>query len=98
LNPDVLKGERIGKMFHPFGQTEGEMLEFLGAIVSYEPKKKWWHVVFDDGEEEDHNFRQLHALSTPPGFSLLQPLPPPGGSRYLFELHRRETQWGGSCA
>jgi hypothetical protein len=45
--------------------------------VSYKPKKKWRHVVFDDGEEEDHNFRQLHALSTPPDFSLLQPLPPP---------------------
>ena len=77
LNPDVLKGERIGKMFYPFGQTEGEMLEFLGTIVSYKPKKKWWHVVFDDGEEEDCNFRQLRALSTPPGFSLLQPVPPP---------------------
>ena len=77
LNPDALKGERIGKMFHPFGQTEGEMLEFLGTIVSYKPKKKWWHVVFDDGEEEDYNFRQLYALSTPPDFSLLQPVPPP---------------------
>jgi hypothetical protein len=44
LNPDVPVGERIGKMFHPFGKTEGGILNFLGTAVSYKPKKKWWHV------------------------------------------------------
>ena len=51
LNPNALTGQRVTKIF------EGK--EFLGTVASF---KKWWHVVFDDGDEEDLNYRQLSQL------------------------------------
>ena len=61
LNPNALTGQRVTKIF--------ESKEFLGTVAFF---KKWWHVVFDDGDEEDLNYRQLSQLKTPPNFDVLQ--------------------------
>jgi len=41
LNPDALIGQRVGKTF--------DGVEHFGVIKSF---KKWWKVVFDDGDRE----------------------------------------------
>ena len=58
-------GEKIGKMF----DVEGGQVEHFGTIKAY---KKWWKIVYADGDKEDMNYRQLATLSTPPNFASLK--------------------------
>jgi hypothetical protein len=91
-NPDDLIGMRVGKMFCPMDEPEGELLEFLGTVAKYDKTRKWWQVVFDDGEKIQFNFRELCAFSTPPDFSVLTPVTPDAEAAQLLAATE------GSCA
>lgn len=75
-NPEDLIGMRVGKMYCPMDEPDGELLEFLGTVTKYDKTRKWWQVLFDDGEKIEFNFRELCAFSTPPDFSVLTPVTP----------------------
>ena len=67
LNPKVLIGQRVSKMFAEHGLHHG-------TITSY---SKWWKVRYDDNEEEDMNYQELAKLARPPNFDLLAYNTPP---------------------
>jgi len=65
-NPEALAGAEVGQVFEESGETI-----FSGAIISYEPKRRWWKVAFDDGDAAEYNFRELTKLAKPPDFGCL---------------------------
>jgi hypothetical protein len=58
VGPDVAEyggafvGNRVGKFFN------GSVL-FLGTVTAFD--KLWWHVVYDDGDEEEYDWKDLKA-------------------------------------
>ena len=61
LNPDVLVGEDVAKVF------DGVLCE--GTITNF---RKWWTVCYSDGDWEDLNFKQLTQLEKSPCFDRLK--------------------------
>ena len=51
------------------GQTVCKFFEeklFTGKIVSFDPRKKWYKVLYEDGDEEELNFRELRVKEWKP--------------------------------
>ena len=65
-NPEALVGAEVAQTFDGCGNTI-----FLGAITAYNEKRRWWKVVYDDGDSAEYNFRELTKLVQPPDFSPL---------------------------
>ena len=82
VNPDALVGEAVGKRF--VDGNSGAI--FSGAIVSYDPKKRWWKVAYDDGDVADYNFRELTKFDKPPDFSALRYEQTTACDQYLSEV------------
>ena len=81
-NPDALVGEAVGKRFI-VGNSDAL---FSGAIVSYDPKRRWWRVAYDDGDAADYNFRELTKFEKPPDFSILRYEQTTACDQYLSEV------------
>ena len=67
-SPTKFIDRRVAKVFN--NEDDGEPEIFLGEVTDYTPaadsenKKPFWHVVFDDGDEEDWHWEDLdNALS-----------------------------------
>ena len=90
-NPDALTGMRAGKMFCPMDEPDGELLEFLGTVAKHDKTRKWWQVIFDDGETTQFNFRELCGFSTPPDFSVLTPVTPDAEAAQLKQASNGAT-------
>ena len=61
-NPVSILEQRVAKVF-PDG------ILYSGVIVDYNEQKRWWQISYEDGDEEQLNFRELCILDTPPDFS-----------------------------
>ena len=61
-NPVSILQQRVAKVF-PDG------ILYSGVIVDYNEQKRWWRISYEDGDEEQLNFRELCILDTPPDFS-----------------------------
>ena len=61
LNPEALIGKRVAKLF--------DGVEYPGTIVSF---KKWWKILYEDGDSEELNYRELQKLVDPPDCSGLE--------------------------
>jgi hypothetical protein len=80
-NPEALVGEEVGREFEEFPNVI-----FAGAIVSYDSQKRWWKVVFEDGDTADYNFRELTKFVKPPNFSSLTYEATTACAEYLAEV------------
>lgn len=47
-------GSRVAKEFDDGGV-------YFGTVSQYDPKSKWWWIVYDDGDQEDMNAEELDA-------------------------------------
>lgn len=54
--------------------------------MSYDPKRRWWRVAYDDGDIADYNFRELSKFDKPPDFSSLKYEPATACDQYLSEV------------
>ena len=85
-NPEALVGAEVGQVFEDSSETI-----FPGAIVAYDPKRRWWKVVFDDGDSAEYNFRELTKLAKPPNFSCLTYSPTSACEEYLSAVRDDNT-------
>jgi hypothetical protein len=47
-------GSRIAKLFD-------DGVVYFGTVERYTPHKKWWWIVYDDGDQEELDYQELHA-------------------------------------
>ena len=58
--PERYEKERIAKFFEISGENgEKDMALFFGTVTKYVPEQKWWHVQYDDGDNEDMSVTEL---------------------------------------
>ena len=81
LNPKALVGQRVSKDFEHYGLHHG-------TIISHQ---KWWKVQYDDGEQEDMNYKDLSVLAQPPNFDVLRYKPPPAAVEEFLERSNGST-------
>ncbi|XRA97903.1 histone-lysine N-methyltransferase, H3 lysine-9 specific [Pycnococcus provasolii] len=48
-------GRRVAKTFGKHGT-------FFGKVNAYDEKKKWFHVVYDDGDEEEYTIKEIEEI------------------------------------
>jgi hypothetical protein len=60
MNPERYENERIAKYFD-IGSESGEanMSLFFGTVTKYVKEEKWWHIEYDDGDNEDMSVNEL---------------------------------------
>jgi hypothetical protein len=56
MNPESYEKERIAKYFEI---DENKMALFFGTVTKYVHEEKWWHVEYDDGDNEDMSVNEL---------------------------------------
>lgn len=56
MNPEKYENERIAKYFD---LGDSNMALFYGTVTKYVPEEKWWHVEYDDGDNEDMSVNEL---------------------------------------
>jgi hypothetical protein len=60
MNPEKYEKERIAKYFDIGGENgETNMVLFFGTVTQYVEEEKWWHVEYDDGDNEDMSANEL---------------------------------------
>ena len=82
LNPKALIDQPVSKLFEEHGLHHG-------TIISH---AKWWKVKYDDGEEEDMNYRDLAKLARPPNFGLLAYKTPPAAVDEFLKKSNGSTE------
>ncbi len=61
-NADAIIDQSVAKIF-----PDGVL--YRGIVVGYNDQKRWWRISYEDGDEEQLNFRELCMLDTPPDFT-----------------------------
>ena len=55
--PDLMMGVRVVKLF--------DGTPFVGKVVSYDVRKKWYTVLYSDGDSEELTLRELRVKQWP---------------------------------
>ena len=50
---------------------------YLGTVISYTPEHRYWTIVYDDGDDGDYSWAELHDRILRPEASIGAPSPPP---------------------
>ena len=58
-NPEMYEKMRIAKFFQIGENGEDNMALFFGTVTKYVNEQKWWHVEYDDGDNEDMSVNEL---------------------------------------
>lgn len=58
-NPEMYEKMRIAKFFQIGENGEDNMALFFGTVTKYVHEQKWWHVEYDDGDNEDMSVNEL---------------------------------------
>ena len=59
MNPEMYEKLRIAKYFQIGENGEDNMALFFGTVQKYVQEQKWWHVEYDDGDNEDMSVNEL---------------------------------------
>lgn len=59
MNPEKYESLRIAKYFQIGENGEDKMALYFGTITKYLQEQKWWHIEYDDGDNEDMSINEL---------------------------------------